>query len=134
MQGVKAVANDRHGQPTTHQYIMKMPAKIALLAAFLFTTAAAQAEWVRGYTRSNGTYVQPHYRSSSGSFGGSYRSGSSSPYKYQNPYAASPSVSVRDHYRTDGTYVLPHVRTAPNGTITDNLSYRGYGTIRVPRF
>ncbi len=112
---------------------MKTLAKLALLAAFLFTTAAAQAEWVRGYTRSNGTYVQPHYRSSSGSLGG-YSSGSGSSYKYQNPYAASPSVSVRGYYRTDGTYVLPHYRTSPNWKLDDNLNHRGYGTIRVPRY
>ena len=30
------------------------------------------------------------------------------------------------HYRSTGTYVAPHTRTAPNGTATDNLSYRGY--------
>lgn len=112
---------------------MKTFAKLALLAAFLFTTAAAQAEWVRGYSRSNGTYVQPHYRSSSGSLGG-YSSGSGSSYKYQNPYAATPSVSVDGYRRQTGTYVLPHVRTPANDTLTDNLSYRGFGTIRVPRY
>ena len=40
---------------------------------------------------------------------------------------------VRGYYRSSGTYVAPYVRTAPNSTITDNLSYRGYGTIRVPK-
>ena len=30
------------------------------------------------------------------------------------------------YYRSTGTYVAPHTRTAPNGTATDNLSYRGY--------
>ena len=62
------------------------------------------------------------------SYSTSYR-----PYVYRNPYAAIPSVSVHDYLRRDGTYVAPYVRTAPNWTETDNLSYRGYGTIRVPR-
>ena len=54
-------------------------------------------------------------------------------YVYRNPYAASPSVSVQGYTRTDGTFVAPYYRTYPNSTVTDNLSYRGYGTIRVPR-
>ena len=40
---------------------------------------------------------------------------------------------MRGYYHSNGTYVAPHVRTAPNGTVTDNLSYRGYGTVRVPK-
>jgi hypothetical protein len=63
----------------------------------------------------------------------SYYSGSSRDYAYRNPYAAIPSVGVHNYFRHDGTYVPSHFRTAPNWTTTDNLSYRGYGTIRVPR-
>jgi hypothetical protein len=63
----------------------------------------------------------------------SYYSGSSRDYGYRNPYAGMPSVRVHDYFRRDGTYVSPHFRTIPNGTTTDNLNYRGYGTIRVPR-
>jgi hypothetical protein len=59
--------------------------------------------------------------------------GSSGDYGYRNPYAATPSVRVHDYFRRDGTYVSPHFRTSPNWTPTDNLNYRGYGTIRVPR-
>lgn len=33
-------------------------------------------------------------------------------------------VYVNGYYRKDGTYVAPHVRSAPNGTVTDNYSYR----------
>jgi hypothetical protein len=60
-------------------------------------------------------------------------SSSSRDYTYRNPYAATPSVEVHDYFRRDGTYVPSHVRTSPNWTPTDNLSYRDYGTIRVPR-
>jgi hypothetical protein len=114
---------------------MKTLIKFALAAVMLITTLTAQAGWVSGYYRSNGTYVAPYYRSDYGSLGGSsgYSPSYSSGYVYRNPYAAYPSVNVRGYYRSSGTYVAPHVRTAPNGTVTDNLSYSGYGTIRVPR-
>ena len=105
--------------------------KFALAAVMLITTLTAQAGWASGHYRSSGTYVAPYYRSDSGSSGRSY--GYSSGYVYRNPYAAYPSVRVRGYYRSSGTYVAPHVRTAPNWTVTDNLSYRGYGTIRVPK-
>ena len=110
---------------------MKALTKFALAAVMLITTLTAQAGWVSGHSRSNGTYVAPYYRSDAGSVGHSYSS--SSGYVYRNPYAAYPSVNARGYYRSNGTYVAPHVRTAPNGTVTDNLSYRGYGTIRVPK-
>ena len=41
---------------------MKNLTKIALAAVMLSTAVAAQAETVRGYFRSNGTYVMPYYR------------------------------------------------------------------------
>jgi hypothetical protein len=63
----------------------------------------------------------------------SYYSGSSRDYVYRNPYAAIPSVGVHNYFRHDGTYVPSHFRTSPNWTPTDNLNYRGYGTIRVSR-
>jgi hypothetical protein len=87
---------------------MKILTKLALAALVLTSALTAQAQ--------------------SGS--GRYRGSS---YVYRNPYAASPSVHVQGYYRSTGTYVAPHYRTAPNYTPTDNLNYRGYGTIRVPR-
>ena len=81
---------------------MKTLTKFVLAAAMLITTLTAQAGWVSGYYRSNGTYVAPYYRSDSGSVGRSY--GSSSGYVYRNPYAAYPSVHVRGYYRSTGTY------------------------------
>ena len=113
---------------------MKSLIKLTLAAVLFVTTFAAQAGPVRGYSRSNGTYVAPHYRSSSGSLGGYSGYSASRDYVYRNPYAASPSLSVSGYYRSSGTYVAPYVRTSPNRTPTDNLSYRGYGTVRVPRY
>ena len=111
---------------------MKTLKRLLFVAMMLAGAISAQADWVSGHFRSNGTYVNPYYRSSSGSLGG--YSSSSRDYVYRNPYAAYPSVNVQGYYRSSGTYVAPHLRTAPNWTPTDNLSYRGYGTIRVPRY
>jgi hypothetical protein len=108
---------------------MKTLRLIALAALALTTAFAAQAGTVRGYTRSNGTYVAPHYRASSGSLS----SGSSSGYVYRNPYAATPSVVVGSYTKTTGTVVAPHVRTPANTTPSDNLNYRGFGTVRMPK-
>jgi hypothetical protein len=40
-------------------------------------------------------------------------------------------VSVRSYTRENGAVVRAHQRTAPNDTIFDNYSYRGYSTERV---
>jgi hypothetical protein len=128
--------NGRQNQQKNKQNAknMKTLIKFALAAAILATTFAAQAGWVSGYYRSSGTFVAPYYRADYGSLVGSSRySGASHNYVYRNPYAAYPSVHVNGYTRTDGTRVLPYHRTPPNNTLTDNLNYRGYGTIRVPR-
>ncbi len=36
--------------------------KLLLVTAIIMAASAANAEYVRGYNRSDGTYVQPHYR------------------------------------------------------------------------
>ncbi len=41
---------------------MKILNKLALAAVLLSSTLAAQADWVSGHFRSNGTYVAPYYR------------------------------------------------------------------------
>lgn len=109
---------------------MKTLIKFVLATVLLTSTVGSQAGSVRGYYRSNGSYVAQHYRSGYGSLGRI----SSYGYVYRNPYAAYPSVSVRDYYRSSGTHVVPYVRTPANNTVTDNLSYRGCGTIRVSRY
>ena len=110
---------------------MKTLTKIALALALFVTVLASHAQWVNGYTRNDGTYVSGHYRSDSGSFGGS--TSSSRDYSYQNPYAAYPSERVSGYTRNDGATVLPYTRTRANNTETDNLNYSGYGTVRTPR-
>lgn len=109
---------------------MKTLTKLTLAAVMFAAAFAAQAGTVSGYIRSNGTYVAPHYSANSSSLGG-YSASSS--YVYRNPYAASPSQGVSGYTRNDGVTVLPYYRTPANSTVTDNLSYRGYGTVRVLR-
>jgi hypothetical protein len=89
---------------------MKTLIKFALAAVMLITTLTAQAGWVSGYYRSNGTYVAPYYRSDYGSVGRicGYSSSYSSGYVYRNPYAAYPSVHLRGYYRNTGSYVPHH--------------------------
>jgi len=99
-----------------------MKLTLLLTAALFAATFAAEA---RGGSR--GSYSSSGSRSSYSS--GSTRSG----YVYRNPYAAYPSVSVRGYSKDSGTFVPSHVRTPANDTFKDNLNYRGYGTVRVPR-
>src|SRR6478609_5546511 len=109
---------------------MKTLAKLTILAAFFTVSLTTRAGSVSGHFSSNGSSVTPYYRSNPGSFGGvSGYSGSSHNYVYRNPYSASPSVGVDGYLRSNGTYVAPHLRTAPNSTVTDNLNYRGNGTV-----
>ncbi len=40
--------------------------------------------------------------------------------------ASAPAQTVRGYFRSSGTYVAPYYRTPANGSVYDNLSYRGY--------
>lgn len=108
---------------SNHQNTMKTLALIISAISFLSCVNPSLAGDVRGYTRKDGTYVQPHYRASSGSSAGVN-------HYYRNPNAAAPVVHVQAYVKSDDTKVTEHYRTPPNATITDNLSYRGFGTIR----
>ena len=97
---------------------MKTIIKLTLAAVILCSSFAAEAGTGRGSYRSSGYLGRTSSRN----------------YVYRNPYAAYPSQRASGYYRSRGTYVMPYVRTSPNWTPTDNLNYRGYGTIRVPRY
>lgn len=79
---------------------MKTLTKIALIAAVLTTAADAQAEGVRGYLRSSGTYVSPYYRTPAN--GSPYDNLSYRGYPSQQPGYISPR-----------TYDFGSVRTLP---------------------
>jgi hypothetical protein len=69
---------------------MKTLTKIALLIVALSAAASAEAQMVRGYFRSNGTYVAPYYRTPANSIpfdNLSYRG-----YPSQQPGYVSPRI------------------------------------------
>ncbi|WIE38086.1 hypothetical protein G6L16_000830 [Agrobacterium tumefaciens] len=39
--------------------------------------------------------------------------------------SASFAQSVNGYFKSNGTYVSPHYRSNPNGTVTDNYSFKG---------
>jgi len=83
--------------------LRRLALALALVATTLTTTAA---DYVRGYTRNNGTYVAPHYRSDANNTvrdNWSYR-GNSNPYTGATGgsyYRNSPSS---EYYRSSPAY------------------------------
>jgi hypothetical protein len=116
----------------TKTKIMKTLIKFVLAAAIMVAGFAAQADWVSGHFRDHGTYcmsrriVAPIMVHQAAPPVATVRVASTA---IRNPYAAYPSVSVRGYFRGNDPFVWPHVRTTPHWTVTDNLSYRGFGTI-----
>lgn len=80
---------------------MKQSLVIMTLAAALAAPAVQAADYVSGYTRSDGTYVQPHYRSSpdSSKWNNYSTKGNTNPYTgqrgSQSPYSGFGSSSNR---------------------------------------
>ena len=73
---------------------MKTLIKLALAAVIFCSTLAAQAGWVSGYYRSNGTYVAPYYRTPAN--GTPYDNLSYRGYPSQQPGYVSPRASSFD--------------------------------------
>ena len=81
---------------------MKTLTKLALAVITLCTGMAADAQTVRGYIRSNGTYVAPYYRTPAN--GNPYDNLS---YRYSTPIYSSynySTVSSAPSYRDDTSY------------------------------
>jgi len=77
--------------------------KLTLAAVLLTTAVAARADWVSGYTRSNGTYVAPHYRTPAN--GSVYDNLSYRCYPLQLPGYVSPrSYGYGDSYSAPRIY------------------------------
>lgn len=76
-----------------------------LLLALVVGTSASAADLVRGYVRGNGTYVAPHYRSTSdGTRANNWSStGNSNPYTGEkgssNPWAPKPTSTWNSYRR-----------------------------------
>ena len=90
---------------------MKTLTKIALAALIATAAAAAQADWVRGHFRSNGTFVAPYYRTPAN--GIPYDNLSYRGYPSQQPGYISPrsydldSSTSRGRRHTDSDFGLP---------------------------
>jgi hypothetical protein len=107
-----------------------------LLLAALLVTSAAEAKGpvhVRGYTRKDGTYVRPHYRSApDGNFWNNWSTiGNVNPItgqpgtKTRPPANYGRDVHVRGYTRSDGTSVQSHFRSNPDGDPSNNWSADG---------
>ncbi len=92
--------------------------KLALAAVMLTAAVAAQAEWVNGHFRSNGTYVNSYYRTPAN--GTSYDNFSYRGYPSQQPgYLSSRS------YGCDSYYSMPSTISSTS-TAFGNTTYHNY--------
>ena len=135
-------------QPQKQIRIMKTLAIVTLGLSLLAVVSPAQAEFVQGYFRSDGTYVAGYYRTSANSTpydNLSYRMPTPTrvaslpaiapshpaetrpailPYVPTTVISPSPVTSVNGYFRSNGTYVAPYLRSAANSSPYDNLAYR----------
>lgn len=88
--------------------IINIMKKLAILFAALCVSASAVADtWVRGHFRDNGTYVQPHYRSSPDN-------------SYNNNWSVRPNVNPYTGQR--GTRAPRYPNNSPYSTYRDRNS------------
>jgi hypothetical protein len=96
-------------------------AGLFFIPSFAFSTSAFADQYVHGYTRSNGTYVQPYYRSSpNGTVTDNFS------YKGNvNPYNGSIGTNRYIHDKTSPYFQGPdsHGRVGHNGA-SDPAGYR----------
>lgn len=92
-------------------------------ATLTFNTQSAQAGYVSGYYKSNGTYVSGYYRNSSSTFStsSSYTPSYSSTYSTRTyPSYKSGLKYQSGYYRSNGTYVQGHYKTYADGNTWNN--------------
>jgi hypothetical protein len=127
----KAVYNRIYNRTSRGCLISLVTISILLASIFLAITSAFAGDksvYVHGYTRKDGTYVDPHYRSAPGTASHS----GTSPNSYAPstatesttttsvpvapivpPIPANATVHVHGYYKPDGTYVQEFIRSAP---------------------
>lgn len=102
---------------------------VALATLVTFVPMADAATWVNGYTRSNGTYVSGHYRSSPD--GNPYNNwsypGNTNPYTGKTATGNS-STYLNNYYGNNNStsYSLPSYNYTPTYTYTPTYSYPSY--------
>jgi hypothetical protein len=95
-----------------------MRAVLVIAVAMVFPVTASAQVYVQGYTKSNGTYVAPHYRSNpdGNRFDNYSTRGNVNPYSGQigtkNPYGAYGSTSGSPSY---GNYSNPYSSSSSSG-------------------
>ena len=102
---------------------MKTLTNIALALVLLATATAARADWVRGYYRSSGTYVAPHYRTPANST--PYDNLSYRGYPSQQPGYVSP----RSYSGTSSSYgntTYHNYRSSYGGSLSGTTTRYGY--------
>lgn len=97
--------------------LKKVLIALAVTVASLTAAGAGIADtWVRGYYKSNGTYVQPHYRSTAdGNFSNNW-----STYPNVNPYTGR--IGTRQTPPTR-SYSFPSYRSPSSGTSSSRSSW-----------
>ena len=103
---------------------MKTLTKLVLAAAMLTAAVSAKAEWVSGYYRSSGTYVQPYYRSPASSYtyaNATYTAYTPSYATYTYSSTTYPSYSS-SCYSYPSSYSVYGSRTQIGGTRFHNYS------------
>jgi hypothetical protein len=105
---------------------MKSLTKLALAAVILCSAFAAQADWVSGYTRNNGTVVQPYYRTPAN--GTPYDNLSYRGYPSQQPGYVSPrsySPTPLPCYGNSSVATMPYTISGTS-TSFGNTTYHNY--------
>jgi hypothetical protein len=103
---------------------------VAAIGVFTAVQTASADVYVHGYYRSNGTYVQPHYRSDpDGNFWNNW-----STYPNVNPYTGSVGTrhSPSYNYGGSGSYSYPSY-SYPSYSPPSYRSYNSYGTYNLYR-
>lgn len=94
--------------------------RTSLIAILLVSTSAWASEWVNGYTRSDGTYVPGHYRSSPNNtkIDNYSTRGNTNPYTGQRGYVEPYRIPTPTYQQRE--YRAPRYDTQPNPYLQSN--------------
>lgn len=109
--GYDKLTNYRGYFPTPSNSLSNKPLpSISIPQSNIIQDAYSEKEWVRGYYKNDGTYVEGYYRAKTNSSSNNeeiYQSTSG----YNGSSNTNERVNVKGYYRKDGTYVKPHTRS-----------------------
>lgn len=107
---------------------------LLLILPFILITSVFADVYVKGYTKSNGTYVAPHYRSSPD--GNPYNNwsypGNTNPYTGKTA-GGSESTYLNNYYDTStylpGSYISPYTGSGATSRVEVVGGYKSYGVL-----